>query len=151
MSDEQSGCCSLSPNAQELDVEALPGHLVQCAKGLVEQEDFGLDDQRAGDGNALAHPARELGRPGLLKPFEADERNQVHDGRVRDFQAADLERQPDVRYDGTPRQKGGVLEGDAQTVGGPDGVRGLTVDEHAARGWVVEVGEDAEHCRFATA
>jgi hypothetical protein len=43
--DKQRGCCSLGPDAQQLDIEALAGHLVEGAERLVEQEDLRLHHQ----------------------------------------------------------------------------------------------------------
>ena len=87
----------LGPDALQLEVEPLAGHLVERAERLVEQQDLGLDDQRPGDGDPLAHAARQLRGPGVLEALEADQLDEVGDRVVgAPRHAADLERQPDV-------------------------------------------------------
>ena len=49
------------------------GRLVEVAGRLVGQHDRGLADQRPGDRDALALPARELGRTGVWTPGQADQ------------------------------------------------------------------------------
>ena len=67
------------PDPLQLDVEALAGHLVEGAERLVEQQHVGIGDERPGDRHALAHPARELRRAGLLEAAQADEVDQAGD------------------------------------------------------------------------
>ena len=52
----------LGPDAQQLEVEALAGQRVERAERLVEQEHGRPQRERAGDGHALAHAARQLVR-----------------------------------------------------------------------------------------
>ena len=52
------------PEPQQLEVEPLAGQRVEGAERLVEQQDLRLERERAGEGDALAGPARQLGRPG---------------------------------------------------------------------------------------
>ena len=81
--DEQRGGGPLGPDALQLEVEPLAGHLVERAERLVEQQDLRLDHQRPGDRDPLAHAAGQLGRPGLLEALEADQLDQVGDRRRR--------------------------------------------------------------------
>src|SRR6266513_5950527 len=64
----------LLPDAQQLEVQALAGHLVERTEWLVHQEDRGLERERASDRDALLHPTRELPRVAPLEPGELDER-----------------------------------------------------------------------------
>ena len=50
------------PEAQQLEVEALAGQRVERAERLVEQQHLGLEGERAGERDALARAARQLGR-----------------------------------------------------------------------------------------
>ena len=53
-----------APDAQQFVVHALARHLVERAERLVHQHDLRLECQRAGDADALLHPAGKL--PGIL-------------------------------------------------------------------------------------
>ncbi len=46
----------LLPDAEELDVEALAGHFVECTERLIEKQDPGTQDQGTGNGHPLSHP-----------------------------------------------------------------------------------------------
>ncbi len=50
------------PDAQQLEVQALSGHLVERAERLVHEQQSRRERERAGDRDALLHPARELPR-----------------------------------------------------------------------------------------
>src|SRR5215216_3545664 len=102
------------------DVEHLPDHLrVERGRGLVEQHEFGVHGQRAGDRDALLLAAGEVGREGvrllgqpdalqqpvgplaggrLLQPLHLDRRHGqvLHDGLVGE-QVELLEHHPDLR------------------------------------------------------
>ena len=79
MRDEQRRARPLGPDALQLEVQALAGHLVERAERLVEQQDLRLDHERTRDRDALAHAARELRGPRLLEALEADELDQPVD------------------------------------------------------------------------
>ena len=79
----------LGPDALQLEVEPLAGHLVERAERLVEQQHLRLDHQRPGDGDPLAHAARELRGPGLLEALEPDELDEASI-----VSPADLRRRP---------------------------------------------------------
>ncbi len=49
-----------------------PRLLVERAERLVHEEDRRVEGERAGDGHALLHPARELARVARLEPAEPD-------------------------------------------------------------------------------
>ena len=88
MRDEQRRARPLGPDALQLEVEALAGHLVERAERLVEQQHLRLDHERPGDGDPLAHAARELRGPRLLEALEPDELDEVVDRAGRDLHAA---------------------------------------------------------------
>ena len=80
----------------------------------VEQQHVGIGDQRPGDRHALAHPARQVRRPGVLEAGQADEVDQAGHAAAARRSAGDLQRQADVALDAAPREQGGVLEGDPE-------------------------------------
>ena len=71
---------------------------VEGAERLVEQQDVGLRGQRPGDGDALAHAARELLRQGVGELGEAHDAEQLVDplGAAGLRPARDLEPELDV-------------------------------------------------------
>ena len=94
--DHQRGRRLLGPDPQQLDVQPLPGHVVQRAERLVEQHHRRLDHQAAGDGDPLPHAAGQLRRLGLLEALQPDQRDQVVDQPGLGLDPGDLERHPDV-------------------------------------------------------
>ena len=144
MGDEQGRRGALGPDSEELEVEALTRHLVECAERLVEQQDLRLHDERAGDGDALAHAAGELRRAGVLEALESDEADQVGNGVLRNLDARDLEREPDVGRDRSPGQQGRVLERDPQVVVGAGRLGRLAVHQRGPGARLLQVREDSE-------
>jgi hypothetical protein len=149
--DQQGGGGPLGPDPLELEVEVLAGHLVEGAEGLVEQEDLGLDDQGPGDGDPLAHAAGQLRRAGVLEALEPDQLDQRVDRLLGHLGAAHLQRELDVGPHRPPREQGRVLEGDAEVAAAPGDRRGLAVDQGAAGGRLLQVGQDAQDRRLAAA
>ncbi len=49
---------SRSPDAEEKLLHQRAGLVVECAEGLVEEQDLRIVGERAGDGRALLHAAR---------------------------------------------------------------------------------------------
>ena len=69
------------PQAEQLEVEPLAGQRIERAERLVEQQDRGLERERPGEGDALARPARQLGRSRRDdRRVEADELDQASPG-----------------------------------------------------------------------
>ena len=112
MGDEDDGRPGLLPDPKELEVEPLPGHLVERAERLVHQEDRGLERERARDGDPLLHASRQL--PGIpaLEAGELDERQHLpRSRRPRSFgDRAHLERELYVPLDSAPIEENRGLE-----------------------------------------
>src|SRR2546425_9098039 len=122
---------------------------IERAERLVHEEYLGLDDQRPHERDALAHPARQRGRKGVLEPFETGHAHGGRDpARLRLApDAAVLEAERDVAADAAPPEHGVLLEV-AADVGGhtPDGT---AVDLDGARGGCDEARDHAEARRLA--
>ena len=67
--DGRAGLMELVDQGQD----GLPGRLVEVAGRLVSEHDGGLADEGPGDRDALALPARELGRAGVGALGQADQ------------------------------------------------------------------------------
>jgi hypothetical protein len=141
---EQGRAGPLGPDALELEVHPLPGHLVERPERLVEEEHLGLDHERPGDRDPLAHAARELGGPGLLEALQPHQLHEVGDVDRLLLHPRHLERQLDVGGHRAPRQQRGLLEGDADVVLAAGHGRRLAVDEHLSGRRLLEVGEDPQ-------
>ena len=102
----------LLPDAQDLLVHALAGHLVERAERLVHQQDGRLEGERAGDGHALLHPARQLVRVVAGELAELDEVEHLLRPRrpACAVVAHQLQRQLDVVLDGPPVEQDRRLE-----------------------------------------
>ena len=74
--DEQDGLAPLLPDAHQLGLHDLAGLRIERGERLVHQQDFGIDRERAGEIDALAHAAGELARIIVLEAFKADEPQQ---------------------------------------------------------------------------
>jgi hypothetical protein len=70
--DEDRGHRVARPQGAKLVVEVLTRDLVEGGEGFVEQEQFRIVDQRAGERGAHAHPAGELGGVAADRVGEAD-------------------------------------------------------------------------------
>ena len=64
---------ALLPQVEQVGAQRLGGQHVEGRERLVHQQDLRLDDQRAGEADALAHAARQLLRIGGFEAVEADE------------------------------------------------------------------------------
>lgn len=115
MRDEDDGLAGALPDAPQLVLEGLAGLRVERRERLVHQQHVRVVGQRAGDRDALAHPAGEFVGVPVLEAGEADEVQELS-GPVRSFTAWDAGRlQPefDVAERRPPRQQGVLLEDDA--------------------------------------
>ncbi len=141
----------LLPELEQFAAQVFGGEDVERGEGLIHEEDFGLDNQGAGEADALAHPAGEFLGVGGLEAIEAD--------GVQDFQAAlaalcrrhaaSLERSFDVFEDGEPGKEREALkdDGDMDTDGGD----GLAMPEDFSCRGLGEAGEHAQQGGFTRA
>ena len=90
--DEQHGLAALLPDAQQLGLHDLARLRVERGERLVHQQHVGIDRERAGEIDALAHAAGKLARIIVLEAAEADELEQVE--RALALLVADLARRP---------------------------------------------------------
>ena len=103
---------STATQPQQVLLELAPVLLVDGGERLVEQQHVGVDRERAGEADALAHAAGELVRILLLEAGEAD----LVDVVARDLlalgprHAAQLEPEGDVAQHGRPGHQREVLE-----------------------------------------
>ena len=117
--DEDDGGLLQPVHVADQVVHHLAGLRVQRAEGLVHQQDAGAAHERARNGHALLHAARELVGPGIGRSLQAHEAQQrvgparggLHIGRgavlgVRGQLAAEL----DVLHHRHPRVEAVVLE-----------------------------------------
>nr|BFF22215.1 hypothetical protein GCM10025732_01800 [Glycomyces mayteni] len=144
MGDEHAREALAREEAADLLVEALAGDLVEGAEGLVEEEQLGLDGERAGDGGAHAHAAGELGGAVLREVRQADPFDRVEGGgaALGLGDAGEFGGELDVAGDGAPGQERGLLEDVAEAAG---------ADLDRAGGGGLEPGREAEHRGLAAA
>ena len=72
MRDKQHGFAGRLPDAQQQLLHEHPGLVVECAKGLVEQQDLRVVGQCAGNRRALLHAAGQLLGKMVFKAAQAD-------------------------------------------------------------------------------
>ena len=87
---------SLQPYLLQLEIHAPPGDRVECAKGLIEQQQRGFKTERAGNRGALAHAAGELAGPRLFEALQTNQINQMLHPCGVNRAAGNLEGQRDV-------------------------------------------------------
>ena len=61
------------PELEQLGAKVLCGEHVERAARLIHQPQVGLDDEHAGEPDALAHPTRQLLRECVLEPVQAEQ------------------------------------------------------------------------------
>ena len=153
MGHEHDGDPGLLPDAQDLLVHPLAGHLVERTERLVHQQDRRLEGERPGDRDPLLHPARQLVRMVLDEVAQLDEVEHLLGPRApsRAVVAHQLERELDVVLDRPPVEQDRRLE-DHPVVAieaGPGGR--LAVDLDRAGGRCHEVADDPQQGRLAAA
>jgi hypothetical protein len=150
---EQHGGAGAGADGQQLVLHALAGQLVQRPEGLVHEQQRRLERQRAGDGDALLHPAGQLRGAQVGDVGEVDElEHPLRAGAaLRRAPAHDLQRQLDVAPDRAPVEQRRGLEDHAVVAalagltGGPAG------DGHRPRRRRHQVGDDAQQRGLAAA
>ena len=144
MSHEHDGLSGALPDFQQHRVHASARERIERGERLIHQEDRGLDRERPGNLQALAHAARELRRKLVAVPIKVDHAQIVVDDsrplRFRHLTHAQAE--PDVLLDiepGKQRRSGVLEEHDAVAAGTADrraaathraGTRPLEAREH---------------------
>ncbi len=101
--------------AQQILLELAPGLLVDRGERLVHQQDLGVDRERAGEPDPLAHAAGQLVRDSCARTGEADLGDVLACDRLAlgVLDAAQLEPEGDVAQDRRPGQQREVLEHEA--------------------------------------
>ena len=141
----------LGPQLEQFTAQVFGGEDVEGGEGLVHEEDFGLDDEGAGEADALLHAAGELLGIGGFETVETDGVEHAHAALAALFRvdAAGLERGLDIFEDGEPGEEGEALEDDGDVDFGVGD--GLFVPVDLAGGWARKAGEHAQHGGFAGA
>ena len=141
------------PDREQLEVEALARHLVECAERLVHQQKRGLERESARDRRTLLHAAGEL--PGMVvaEALELDEVEHLRHARPAPLllPAEHLERQRDVLRDRAPVEEHCVLEHDPVVAVDARLLRRLAVDGHRSRRRLDQVADHAQQRRLAAA
>ena len=108
------GIFLLSHKFHEFVAQVLGGEDVEGGERLVHEQDFGLDDQGAGEADALLHAAGELFGIGGLEAVEADGVDHVQRALVAldRADAARYQRRFHVLQHGQPRKQGEALKHD---------------------------------------
>ena len=77
--DHDNGLARRLPQPQQLVLHPLPRQGVERTERLVEQEDFRIVGERAGDRDALLHAAGELARKTMFEALQADRADEAFD------------------------------------------------------------------------
>ena len=120
-----------------------PCDLVEGGEGLVEEQEWGVEGERPDEGDPLLHPAGELvGQVAehVTEPDLVEEGHRIG-GIGRAGRTADVEQQPGVGLDRTPRQQTRLLGDDGDPLRPSGLVRSRSGDEHGAAVGSLEAGE----------
>ena len=104
------------PELEQFAAQRFGGEHVERGERLVHEEHFGLNDECAGDADALFHAAREFFRIGALESVEADGVDDAQRALVAldRRHAARFERRFDIFENGEPRKQREALKNDAR-------------------------------------
>ena len=107
--DEDDGLLFLRPDRLDLGLQLGAGEGVERRQRLVEQQHFGIQRERARDGDALAHAAGELGRLAVGRVRQPDHVDVAPDASdaFGFFLAAEhgIDRERNIALDRQPRQQ----------------------------------------------
>ncbi len=139
------------PHAQQFGLHQLARLGVECGERFVEQDHFGIDDERAREVDALLHAAREFARMAVFEAGEADQLDHRLRARNRLAQrhALELETVGHVAHDGAPRHQRGALEDHRPVAAGCGDLAAVDQDAAARRG--VQTVEAMQQRRLAAA
>jgi len=131
--DEQHGGAALAAGAQQVVLQLGAGDGVERGEGFVEQQQRGLEDERAGQGDAALLPARQLARIALPLPRQAQLGQQPLRARMVGRRGPALQRHGQQHVVGhrLPVEQRGGLEHEAQLRAGRQHLAAL--HPHAAR------------------
>ena len=140
MGDQQQRGVVLAGDGQQQFLQPDAGEGVDCAEGLVEQQQRRPVEQAAGDGHPLRHAARQrLGqRVGHLRQTDLFQQRE----HVRIAGARRIGVEADVLRHGEPGQQPRLLEDDADVAA--HAVLRLALQRHRAVVLAVEAGHDAQ-------
>ena len=152
--DVDEGDADLTLHRLQQALELLAEPQVERSERLIQQQDLGVEHQRAGQGDALLLATGQLSRTGTVPPGQVDELEHALDAQL------DLS----VRRLALAQAKGNVLEdvkmgkqrvvlehGRDRTLEGGPALHLLTVHLDGTGGWVVEPGDQAQRRRLAAA
>ena len=137
------------PQIEEIAAQGFGGQDVERRERLVEQQDIGIDDERAGKADALPHAAGQLLRIGILEPVEPDQIDRA-DRPPPPLGAGDaqrLEAELDIAEHGQPRKQRIALEHHRDAANRLGDRHAAIFDNALARRH--EPGENAQKGRFA--
>ena len=138
----------------ELEARANAERGVEVGEGLVEEEDPGVANDGAADGDTLALAAGELFRFAIEEGFEVEDARGFGDflKTLRPGDAGELEREGHVVCDGHVRVEGVALEDESEAaLCRRDVVDAEAVEEEIAGGNVFKAGDDAQQRGFTAA
>ncbi len=144
MGDEHHGLAEIAPQSQQPFLHLQLGLRIERAERLVQQDDVGVEQQRAQQRRALAHAAGERVRIEIFEAREPVALQQRQRALARRAQrhTLDLHAEDDVVEHGAPRQQQILLQHVADAADRAGGVD--AVDQHAAAGRLQQSGDDVE-------
>ena len=147
MRDHHDGLAPGLPDAQQFGAHVFAGERVERAEGLIQQQQVGVMDERAGDSHALGHPAGKGCRPGVHKILQADEFDQIAGffPRFAFLHPQQTHGQQDVVQNCSPGHEVALLENEANAGLSPAG------EGQPAFAGFLQTGEDAQQGGFAAA
>ena len=144
--------CALQ--ALDLDLHVEPEVAVERGERLVEQQDRGLDGERAGERHPLLLAARQLARQALAEAAELDDVEEARDAGLDlgPAHAAGAQAVSHVFHHGHVREERVVLEDDADVaLVGRQMIDRRAVDPHASGGLANEARDHAQKGGLAAA
>ncbi|MCY1403393.1 hypothetical protein D9M71_185730 [compost metagenome] len=148
MGHEQHGLLAVAPHPQQQLLHLQARLAVEGAEGFVHQQDLRVVGQRAGDGDALHHPAGQLLGVVVGKAAQAHFIDVVVDNilALRRRHAAPLEAELDVLPHGQPREQRVALEHHAAIRAGAFHL--LAADVDLPRRRFRQAGGEVQQTRF---
>ena len=152
--DEEGGDAGLAGDAGKVFDEGGTGGWIECGEGFVEEEEFGLDGEGAGQADALGLAAGEFAGVAIGEGADAETIEPVGGGvaPLGAGDAVEAEGGFDIFDDGGVEEEG-LLEGGGHAAAGGEGVlsHGDAVDSEVTAGWLDEELEGAKQRAFAGA